>query len=124
MQRARLDEPFFVAVPIIPEFLYDIRHQQDQNNVTTTPLDVTTPDPGLSSLSEVEYDTALEDAMLDESDLNETMKSIRELKIEESKKRRRHRELVSENVEVGIMFASKAVVQLIANPFVGPLTNK
>ena len=29
-----------------------------------------------------------------------------------------------ENVEVGVMFASKAVVQLIANPFVGPLTNK
>lgn len=29
-----------------------------------------------------------------------------------------------ENVWVGIMFGSKALVQLIANPFVGPLTNK
>ena len=39
-------------------------------------------------------------------------------------KERKHRELVQENVEVGVMFASKAVVQLIANPFVGPLTNR
>ena len=40
------------------------------------------------------------------------------------KKELKHKELVHENVEVGVMFASKAVVQLIANPFVGPLTNK
>ena len=36
---------------------------------------------------------------------------------------RRH-ELEQENEEVGIMFASKAFVQLLANPFVGPLTNR
>ena len=36
----------------------------------------------------------------------------------------KHKELISENVEVGMMFASKALMQLIANPFVGPLTNK
>ncbi|XP_075244686.1 synaptic vesicular amine transporter-like isoform X2 [Convolutriloba macropyga] len=33
------------------------------------------------------------------------------------------RQLNQENVRVGIMFASKAVVQLIANPFIGVLTN-
>ena len=37
---------------------------------------------------------------------------------------RKHKELVEENIEVGVMFASKAVVQLITNPFVGPLTNR
>lgn len=37
---------------------------------------------------------------------------------------RKHKELVQENIEVGVMFASKAFVQLIANPFVGPLTNR
>lgn len=36
----------------------------------------------------------------------------------------RHKELVGETVEVGLMFASKAFVQLLANPFVGPLTHK
>merc|ERR1719458_402522 len=39
-------------------------------------------------------------------------------------KLKRHKELSKENVEVGLMFASKAVVQIVANPFVGPLTNK
>ena len=37
---------------------------------------------------------------------------------------RKHKELIEENMEVGMMFASKAFVQLLANPFVGPLTNK
>jgi hypothetical protein len=37
---------------------------------------------------------------------------------------RKHNELLEENVETGFMFASKAVVQLITNPFVGPLTNR
>ena len=35
-----------------------------------------------------------------------------------------HKELVEETVEIGVMFASKAFVQLLANPFVGPLTYK
>ena len=40
-----------------------------------------------------------------------------------SKLEQKHKELVEENFEVGVMFASKAFVQLIANPFVGRLTN-
>ncbi|KAM3606161.1 uncharacterized protein V6R79_011787 [Siganus canaliculatus] len=32
--------------------------------------------------------------------------------------------LLSENVKVGMLFASKATVQLITNPFIGPLTNR
>lgn len=39
-------------------------------------------------------------------------------------KRKRHKDIVNENVAVGLMFASKALMQLIANPFVGPLTNR
>ncbi|XP_070211475.1 synaptic vesicular amine transporter-like [Littorina saxatilis] len=33
-------------------------------------------------------------------------------------------EMASEDVRVGVLFASKAVVQLLANPFVGPLTSR
>ncbi|KAJ8250605.1 hypothetical protein COCON_G00225270 [Conger conger] len=33
-------------------------------------------------------------------------------------------ELLDENVKVGLLFASKATVQLITNPFIGPLTNR
>lgn len=36
----------------------------------------------------------------------------------------RHMELSDENVQVGLMFASKAIMQLITNPFIGPLTNR
>ncbi|XP_012946767.1 synaptic vesicular amine transporter [Aplysia californica] len=36
----------------------------------------------------------------------------------------RHADLDAENIEVGFMFASKAIMQLIANPFIGPITNR
>jgi len=36
----------------------------------------------------------------------------------------RHRDIMNENMVVGLMFASKAIMQLITNPFVGPITNR
>ena len=36
----------------------------------------------------------------------------------------RHKDIVNENIKVGILFASKAIMQLISNPFIGPLTNR
>ncbi|CAL4124641.1 unnamed protein product, partial [Meganyctiphanes norvegica] len=36
----------------------------------------------------------------------------------------KHEELMEENVEVGVMLAVKAFVQLIVNPFIGPLTHR
>jgi len=35
-----------------------------------------------------------------------------------------HKDILDENIAVGWMFASKAIVQLIANPVVGPITNR
>lgn len=35
-----------------------------------------------------------------------------------------HQDIVDESLEVGIMFASKPIVQAIANPFVGMITNR
>ncbi|PSN43129.1 Synaptic vesicular amine transporter [Blattella germanica] len=43
---------------------------------------------------------------------------------EEAMQKRRHKDLIEETVAVGMMFASKAFVQLLANPIVGPLTHK
>ena len=43
---------------------------------------------------------------------------------EEADRQQRHKELLEETVAVGMMFASKAFVQLLANPIVGPLTHK
>lgn len=36
----------------------------------------------------------------------------------------RHDTITKENVQVGLMFGSKALVQLLTNPWVGPLTNR
>lgn len=44
--------------------------------------------------------------------------------MEEVANSKRHEDLVHETVAVGMLFASKAFVQLVANPFVGPLTHK
>ena len=34
------------------------------------------------------------------------------------------KDLLNENVQVGLLFASKATVQLLTNPFIGLLTNR
>ncbi|CAM6053406.1 unnamed protein product [Sphagnum tenellum] len=132
-----------LPVPIIPEFLYTIRHQHDLPLVTPkTPV----------SLADIEYEAEDENAWWaannpdggsgggrllqgengqqqprGQTDLaalvNRTSLRLEQRQAEKEKKQK-HKELVQENVEVGIMFASKAVVQLIANPFVGPLTNR
>lgn len=36
----------------------------------------------------------------------------------------RHLDLVAENLEVGVMFASKPIIQALTNPFVGSMTNR
>ncbi|XP_053668696.1 synaptic vesicular amine transporter-like [Anopheles marshallii] len=97
-----------VVVPIIPEFLYDIRHPDAPlasfpKTPPTTPCEkeVTTPYNGIDITTQG-YDNASWYAEREE----------------------RHKELVEETVEVGLMFASKAFVQLLANPIVGPLTHK
>lgn len=89
------------VVPIIPGFLYDIRHAHE-----------TSPRPGVSTtISWREYEAE------NGSIWNETFTTL-------SPDQLKHNELLEENVETGFMFASKAVVQLITNPFVGPLTNR
>jgi len=97
------------VVPIIPEYLYQIRHQHDNLTTTAAMQKSTTPIPEMMGSS---GDELIE---MTESTITTTTLSPEE---------RKHKELVEENMEVGMMFASKAFVQLIANPFVGPLTNK
>ncbi|XP_058058459.1 synaptic vesicular amine transporter [Anopheles bellator] len=97
-----------VVVPIIPEFLYDIRHPDAP--LASFPK---TPPPTLSPC-EKETTTPYNGIDITTQD-NASWYAERE---------ERHKELVEETVEVGLMFASKAFVQLLANPIVGPLTHK
>ncbi|XP_074041192.1 vesicular monoamine transporter [Leptinotarsa decemlineata] len=111
------------VVPIIPEFLYDINHPDapldGRPRITTTTTTTTTPVPCPCQQFNQNIDnystTALNDAEYDNYTTLDPEAAVDEL---------RHKDLVQETVEVGIMFASKAFVQLLANPFVGPLTHK
>lgn len=97
-----------VVVPIIPEFLYDIRHPDAPLSSFPKTPPPPTPNPCNNDLTTVSDVTTL-------GYDNASWYAERE---------ERHKELVEETVEVGVMFASKAFVQLLANPIVGPLTNK
>jgi len=50
--------------------------------------------------------------------------NITTLSPQQSMQQKRHEDLIKETVPVGMMFASKAFVQLLANPIVGPLTHR
>lgn len=112
------------VVPIIPEFLYTIRHQNDNVSTTLRPP-VTTTMPRLT-INDTFYDIIEgsggppDEYYMTEAERLAAQQRAHELAV----KKLKHKELVRENVEVGVMFASKAVVQLITNPFVGPLTNR
>lgn len=111
------------VVPIIPEFLYDINHPEaplDGRPLVTTTTTITPPQKCNCNCRE----------FLDSSDNNLTTVAYPEnynlttLDPKEVEREMRHKDLVQETVQVGMMFASKAFVQLLANPFVGPLTHK
>ncbi|KAJ8983021.1 hypothetical protein NQ317_014318 [Molorchus minor] len=108
------------VVPIIPEFLYDINHPGapiEARSLRTLTTSTTAPPPVICDRmnQNINYSTAAtstDDYNMTTIDPEELQKSIR------------HKDLVQETVLVGMMFASKAFVQLLANPFVGPLTHK
>ncbi|TDG42218.1 hypothetical protein AWZ03_011356 [Drosophila navojoa] len=105
-------------MPIIPEFLYDIRHPDAPlDSYPRTPLTLNTPPPPTTCPCKdgANDETAPLEIVTPSAEDNETY--YRELE-------ERHNELVGETVEVGLLFASKAIVQLLVNPIVGPLTHR
>jgi len=102
------------VVPIIPEFLYHVRHRYDNLTTTTIPHQ-----PEMYTRTTTSLPWSGEGDNTTVPDMTTTTIRTTTLSSEEKKAK----ELVEENLEVGVMFASKAFVQLIANPFVGRLTN-
>ncbi|XP_060524891.1 synaptic vesicular amine transporter isoform X2 [Cylas formicarius] len=120
-----------IVVPIIPEFLYDINHPD-------APLGRPPPLPTTTTTTENPCEKYIKMLPPQNRDGNETLITTTgnyddvnvttayeaELKQKETEKQRIHKDLLQETLEVGMLFASKAFVQLMANPFVGPLTHK
>ncbi|RZC34511.1 synaptic vesicular amine transporter, partial [Asbolus verrucosus] len=116
---------FSLTVPIIPEFLYDINHPNatlDRLDQVTTAKPQATPNPCWKYINH-DVTTTISSNDFD-SNLTTLDPIITTLDPEAEEKKMRHKDLVQETVQVGMMFASKAFVQLLANPFVGPLTHK
>ncbi|XP_030767284.1 synaptic vesicular amine transporter isoform X2 [Sitophilus oryzae] len=114
-----------IVVPIIPEFLYDINHPEAPLDgvprITTTTAAPTKEPPcekyiRLLSKQDPEFNASLY------ATTTSTYENLTQLEL--SEKEQKHKYLVQETVEVGMLFASKAFVQLVTNPFVGPLTHK
>ncbi|KAH0555167.1 synaptic vesicular amine transporter [Cotesia glomerata] len=132
------------VVPIIPEFLYDIKHPNntlsqhlDGPHYTTRPMTIasiistpipptkcTCPQVNASNNGQLEFLQATTGAPVSIVNGSTIMVPINTTSLEDVEKSQRHKELLEETVAVGIMFASKAFVQLLANPIVGPLTHK
>ncbi|XP_058791139.1 synaptic vesicular amine transporter [Phymastichus coffea] len=121
------------VVPIIPEFLYDMRHpnatlsehlegSKHQPLTTQTLTATTTALPGCHCPSNNSNSKALELIVSTATSVETSTANQTAVKIKEDKQM--HQELIEETVAVGVMFASKAFVQLLANPIVGPLTHK
>uniref|UniRef100_H3AYT8 Solute carrier family 18 member A2 n=1 Tax=Latimeria chalumnae TaxID=7897 RepID=H3AYT8_LATCH len=121
-----------VVVPIIPSYLYSIEHPKPAPVIqTTTPtLDSSHPKKFQKIFSY--YDNSImvtgniSQEATQEGHTNYTISQqiIANATNTSSDCPNNVKDLLNENVRVGLLFASKATVQLITNPFIGPMTNK
>ncbi|XP_039625181.1 chromaffin granule amine transporter [Polypterus senegalus] len=116
-----------VVVPIVPSFLYTTEHQRSNASVTRDEWLSQGQLGGESEISSVfsYYDNAtyLVRNDLSNQTLNTTQQTPRP-KNEDSACDSDGQFLKDENIRVGILLASKSIMQLIFNPIVGPLTNR
>ncbi|KAL4636003.1 chromaffin granule amine transporter [Arapaima gigas] len=108
-----------VVVPIIPTFLYATEHSTPASNQTLLPPEENPEGAPFSSVislyNNITHLSGAPEGNLSEAPINQSSPASC---LEDT------RFLQEENVRVGLLFASKAVVQLFMNPFVGPLTNR
>ncbi|XP_055367853.1 chromaffin granule amine transporter isoform X2 [Betta splendens] len=103
-----------VVVPIVPTFLYSMEHPSPEPQAQPVPS--SSPRSNATfGLQEVQTEPTGPSGLAIEQRVNRT---------EDSSCLQDSVFLEQENVRVGLLFASKAVVQLLVNPFVGPLTNR
>lgn len=126
--------PFFLVVPIIPSYLYtvdDAAANMAKNHTTASPH---TPSGTFQTIVSL-YDNSVRVTSGGPMDstpipLGQTQgvsSSTSALTPHNSTQPdcpKADDQLLNENVKVGLLFASKATVQLITNPFIGPLTNR
>ncbi|XP_055023238.1 LOW QUALITY PROTEIN: chromaffin granule amine transporter [Misgurnus anguillicaudatus] len=118
-----------VVVPIIPTFLYATEHHtQNLSSATSSKSLPASTRPTFNSIQSLydntTYTITITNHVLSTSSSALSTDGGSEIYNISSGCKEDSQFLEDENVRVGLMFASKAVVQLIVNPFVGPLTNR
>ncbi|NXO79027.1 VMAT2 protein, partial [Sitta europaea] len=120
-----------VVVPIIPSYLYSIEHEKNATELQTTKpnLPSATMDNFQSIFSYYDNSTMVTGNESDRTQPGElphtqTEQMVVSVTPAPSDCPKDDKELLNENVRVGLLFASKATVQLMTNPFIGPLTNR
>ncbi|MEJ1270938.1 solute carrier family 18 (vesicular monoamine) member 2 [Cricetulus griseus] len=125
-----------VVVPIIPSYLYSIEHEKNTTEIQTTKAALTASTSGSFQGIFSYYDNATIPITG-----NVTRNASRGFPGEQPYKATtqhivtntstvpsdcpsKDKDLLNENVQVGLLFASKATVQLLTNPFIGLLTNR
>ncbi|KAM8860310.1 synaptic vesicular amine transporter [Spinachia spinachia] len=115
-----------VVVPIIPSYLYNLDQSTDVTMKNNT-LSQKDPPAAFHSIVSL-YDNTIRspgsNATVGATDVVPSPPAATELPDNSSGCPQSTSKLLNENVKVGMLFASKATVQLITNPFIGPLTNR
>ncbi|XP_077206007.1 synaptic vesicular amine transporter [Paroedura picta] len=120
-----------VVVPIIPSYLYSIEHQENATEVQT--IRPETASLRLDSFQSIfsYYDNSTmvtgnhsEGTRLGDFYHAQTQQMAINMTKTSSDCPKEDKDLLNENVQVGLLFASKATVQLFTNPFIGPMTNR
>lgn len=127
-----------LLVPIIPTFLYAMDHVTENlstSSFSPSPLHTTLQPLNRSASSSVLslYDNTTYNLQASSSNITELLSAALNWSGNRSKDldqgslegcQQDNHFLEEENIRVGLLFASKALVQLLVNPFVGPLTNR
>ncbi|MCI4382370.1 hypothetical protein PGIGA_G00014110 [Pangasianodon gigas] len=113
-----------VVVPIIPSYLYSV---DDEASAADRNYSVSSQSPSgtfQTIVSLYDNSTRLTNLLPQVSTPGVTLPPTPTPATNASDCPKADKQLLNENVKVGLLFASKATVQLITNPIIGPLTNK
>ncbi|XP_062928121.1 synaptic vesicular amine transporter [Mobula hypostoma] len=114
-----------VVVPIIPSYLYNLQHQPPTKSPTQSPEAISAT--RFQKIFSYYDNLTVEMGSDGETGLNTTQPAVINTTTQlpaNTSCLKNNQDLLNENVEVGLLFASKATVQLVTNPFIGPLTNR
>lgn len=119
-------------VPIIPSYLYSIEHEKNATTAVPTarPAPTAAPSDGFQSIfsfydnSTVATGNATGGLQGRPLPTATSQPLVTNASAGPSDCPRGDKDLLNENVQVGLLFASKATVQLLTNPFIGLLTNR